>query len=226
MKRELIFLIFIVVLAGNCIKAEMQPTDYNRYSSVTKLNPVTRINCLIPSKDKSVNGEFDEYPYQIDVGINVNYLISSEILKKGYSGFGVFLEPYIGKYVSFKFKLNRWVISSINKEHIRTPFHTAYLWKRYYLLKLNAYPWNHLVFAQFGIIGQSKNTKYSGGIEDGGFSYGFGCHLFSYNKFTLSLTFDKNITGRFGPDGILWDTCREISIGVIYTIKGIKRVKK
>jgi len=51
MKRELIFLIFIVVLAGNCIKAEMQPTDYNQHFLAKELNQVTRMRLSIIGSD-------------------------------------------------------------------------------------------------------------------------------------------------------------------------------
>lgn len=182
---------------------------------------------LLPAKSKLENDEYIQYPYRVDIGLNNNFLLSSDILKKGYSGFGIFIEPYIGKYISFKFKLNRWIISSLKEDPDYTPFHKTSLWKKYYLLKLNIYPWNQVIFAQFGIIGPSKNEKYSGGIREGGFNYGFGCHLYSFNNFYLSLTVDNNFLGRIDPGGgNIWDTNKEICVGISYSIKGIRRIKK
>lgn len=154
--------------------------------------------------------------YKMNIGITNNFLFSSDILNKSYSGFGITIEPYIVSYFAFKFKLNYWIIDSIDPNHFETPFNIASVLKQYYLLKLDIKLKNQLFFTQFGVL---ATTKKVGTEKRGGFNFGIGYRLYKYNNLNLCVIADRSILGQFGAHGNVWDKNSELSMEISYSVE-------
>lgn len=174
-------------------------------------------NNLLSTQDKPAKRELNLQQYRVDIGFNNNILLSSDILKKGYSGFGFLVEPYITKYFSFKFEFNYWIISSLYDDPHDTPFNTMHVWKKNYLVKINIYPWNKLIFTQFGIV---RTDRKVGSENRDGLNFGVGYRLIDYKNVNVFLTAKRNIFGQPSVGGSeIWDIDSELSVDVLYKIK-------
>ena len=172
-------------------------------------------------------GELKREFYRIEVGVVNRFIRYSEILEKGYSGFGLFVEPYFTKYISIKFQLNHWRIRySKSIEHLGSlrDYRTSF-WRLNILLKINAYVLGQMVYLQAGCVGGAKflddHVKmYDGLIKYGGINLGLGVKLFSHDKVSVYLSLEGNSTGRYSlVDSDEWDSNQEICLYIACNVK-------
>jgi len=188
---------------------------FNSLQSSIKIVSTSNDNILFNNVNQS-SKITDKQKYRVDIGINNNYLISSDILKQGYSGIGFFIEPYITKHFSIRIEYDRWSISSQKIDYYDTPFHNTDVWKKKFLIKVNMYPNHQMIYTQFGIQGTLKKI---GTEERGGFYFGLGMRLIKYKNCNIYLTAARNILGNFTlADGVVWDKNNELSIETSYSI--------
>ena len=173
----------------------------------------------ISPKSKRENSENIPTRYRIGIGSNSNFLLLSDIFKKGFSGFGVFVEFYFTEYLALKFEFDRWMITSKKEEPENTPFKQASVWKKNSMLKINIDPRDRVLFLQFGFVSTSKEVGYE---RRGGITYGIGCRLLDDKNVNLFLVFRRNIFGQFSVGGSdLWDKDSELGLEFTYRIRRI-----
>jgi len=186
-----------------------------RLDQVSELSIINNYNLLLSQNSSDSDQVFQIYP-KINIGITNNFLFSSDILNKTYSGFGITIEPYILSYFAFKFKLNYWIIDSIDPNYFETPFNIASVLKQYYLLKFDIKLKNQLFFTQFGVL---TTTRKVGAEKRGGFNFGIGYRLYKCNKVNLCIIADRSILGQFGAHGNVWDKNSELSMEISYSVE-------
>jgi len=192
---------------------------FNSLQSSIKIVSTSNDNILFNNVNQS-SKITDKQKYRVDIGINNNYLISSDILKQGYSGIGFFIEPYITKHFSIRIEYDYWVVSSLENEPFDTPFNIMHVWKENYLLKINIYPWNHQIYTQIGSV---RIDREIGHEERSGLHLGVGYGIINKENINLFLVAKRNIFVRpfIGIGGSeTWDIHNsEISIEITYSIK-------
>ena len=230
----LLFLFFFRFLFGegsNVIRSEASDFWGKLYFSYTGNYPAVAIadrmdskwiGCSrysISPKSKQANSENIPTRYRIGIGSNNNFLLLSDIFKKGFSGFGVFVEFYFTEYLALKFEFDRWMITSKKEEPENTPFKQASVWKKNSMLKINIDPRDRVLFLQFGLVSTYGKVGYE---ERYGIIYGIGWNLIKNGNVNLNLAVRRNIFGQFSVGGSdLWDKDNELSLEFTYRIRRI-----
>ena len=226
---SLFFFRFLFGEGSNVIKSEalafwrdVYSSNANNSPTISTMNRIDRKwmgEYLTSTKSKRENSENIPTRYRIGIGSNSNFLLLSDIFKKGFSGFGVFVEFYFTEYLALKFEFDRWMITSKKEEPENTPFKQASVWKKNSMLKINIDPRDRVLFLQFGFVSTSKEVGYE---RRGGITYGIGCRLLDDKNVNLFLVFRRNIFGQFSVGGSdLWDKDSELGLEFTYRIRRI-----
>jgi len=173
----------------------------------------------ISPKSKRENSENIPTRYRIDLGSSSNFLVSSDIFRKGFSGFGFLVELYVTDYFAFKFEFDRWTMTSIKEKPEVTPFKQASVWKKNSMLKINIDPRDRVLFLQFGFVSTCGKVGYE---ERYGIIYGIGWNLIKRRDVNLNLAVRRSkfrnpiITIECSQE---WDNNTELSVEATYSLK-------
>jgi len=126
-------------------------------------------------------------PINFKVGINTNYLIGNSDFEGGYTGWGIFLEPYMNKWVSFLVSFNFSTIRTKSNKFRLIEFEKLKTRENFIVFRYHIKSQKVRIFIEDGIGTWGHDISY--------FLVGFGTDFNTFKSLHLTLALDYSFAG-------------------------------